>query len=250
MLRFPLRRYLAGMRRESLGLLEIALPSVCLLCRQMPSRPGTFCAACLLGMPPVASPRCPRCDLPFTAMDGSDHLCQACTLLPPPFLWARSAGLYQDSLRRAVQRFKFQGEFNLDRPLAHLMRGMLQQSLEEFKADLLVPIPLFRRRLCQRGFNQSLLLARALRLEGLPIATRLLRRVRETAPQSGLKAFQRRRNLRGAFALEKSLRGERVLLLDDVMTTGATARECSRVLLSGGAGAVAVAVLARASLHA
>ncbi len=249
MLQLPLQRFLACLRRESLGLLEIGLPSVCLLCRQSLTRPGTFCSTCLHEMRPVTSPRCPRCDLPFAALDGSDHLCQPCTLLPPPFLWARSAGLYQDSLRRAVQRLKFQGDFNLDRPLAGLMRSVLQQSLEAYEADLLVPVPLFRRRLRRRGFNQALLLARALRLEGLPVAARLLRRVRDTAPQSGLKAIQRRQNLRGAFEMESSLRGERVLLLDDVMTTGATARECSRVLLAGGAGAVAVAVLARASLH-
>jgi len=102
-------------------------------------------------------------------------------------------------------------------------------------------------RLRERTYNQSLLLARVLgRHWQLPVASRLLLRSRPTLPQQGLPAEERRRNLRGAFALRRELEGERVLLLDDVLTTGATARECARVLLAGGAGEVAVAVLGRA----
>jgi ComF family protein len=130
------------------------------------------------------------------------------------------------------------------------MKNALQDPLGDFSPDLLLPVPLYVGRLRQRSYNQALLLARALGGSWqLPVASRLLLRVRPTPPQIQLKAAQRRRNLRGAFALRRSLQGERVLLIDDVMTTGATARECSRTLLDGGAGEVAVAVLARARLH-
>jgi ComF family protein len=191
-----------------------------------------------------------RCDLPFAAVDGGDHLCQSCLLDPPPFLWAKSAGLYEATLRRAVHKFKYEGDFNLDRPLAALMEDAMQGLLEDYRPDLLLPVPLYLTRLRQRNYNQALLLARALgRSWQLPVASRLLLRIRPTPPQIGLKAAQRRRNLRGAFCLSRSLQGERVLLIDDVMTTGATARECARTLLDGGAGEVAVAVLARARLH-
>jgi ComF family protein len=165
-------------------------------------------------------------------------------------VWAKSVGLHDETLRRAIQKFKYEGDFNLDRPLAALMKHAMQGFLEEYRPDLLLPVPLHVSRLRQRGYNQALLLARVLgRRWQVPVASQLLLRVRPTPPQIGLKAAQRRRNLRGAFALSEQLQGERVLLIDDVMTTGATARECSRTLLEGGAGQVAVAVLARAPLH-
>jgi ComF family protein len=113
--------------------------------------------------------------------------------------------------------------------------------------DLLIPVPLHRSRLSERTYNQSLLLARALGKEWrIPVAARRLLRVRATSPQQGLSEQLRRANMKGAFALSAPLAGEKVLLIDDVLTTGATAAECSRILLEGGAGEVGVAVLGRA----
>jgi ComF family protein len=130
------------------------------------------------------------------------------------------------------------------------LAGLLATVLERDGAllpELLIPVPLHYSRLRERTYNQALLLARVLgrrwRLQVLP---RLLVRSRPTPQQQGLKAEVRRQNLKGAFALNQKLNGERVLLIDDVVTTGATVRECSRVLLEGGAGEVVVAVLARA----
>ncbi len=238
------------LRRELFGLADLCLPIVCPLCSHSLSTPATFCSACLETISPVVSPRCSHCDLPFAALDGGDHLCQSCLQDPPSFLWAKSAGLYDGTLRRAVQKFKYEGDFNLDRPLAALLKVVLQGPLDDYRPDLLLPVPLYVTRLRQRSYNQALLLARALgRSRQVPVSSRLLLRTRPTPPQIGLKAAQRRRNLRGAFALRRSLQGERVLLIDDVMTTGATARECSRTLLDGGAGEVALVVLARARLH-
>ncbi len=243
------RAFWQFLRREWAGLTQLCFPALCPLCRQIPENSSELCVQCLESIIPISSPHCPRCDQPFTALEGTDHLCQACLQNPPPFIWAKSVGLYDGPLRQAVQRFKYGGDFNLDRALANLLRTTLGRCLQEFRADLLVPVPLFRTRLRQRGYNQALLLARALRSGSLPLSSRLLLRIRETAPQIGLKASERRHNLRGAFMLKHPLQGQKVLLIDDVMTTGATARECSRTLLEGGAGAVAVAVLARARLH-
>lgn len=236
------------LRRELLGLTELCFPAVCPLCHEPLARTESFCAACLDALSPLISPCCPCCNLPFAGVDGSDHLCLSCLQNPPPFAWARAIGRYDGTLRLAVQRFKYQGDFNLDKPLAWLLHEALQQVLQAFRPDLLVAVPLHPSRLRHRSYNQALLLARVLgRRMQVPAPARLLLRTRSTPPQIGLKVIERRRNLRGAFTVRGALDGERILLIDDVMTTGATARECSRTLLEAGAGAVAVAVLARAA---
>ncbi len=243
---------LYGLRRELAGLFELFFPPACPLCGVLLERDGTplFCSACLAGMKPVLSPRCPRCLLPYPGANGHDHLCQDCLLDPPPFAAVTSVALYEDSLRQAVQRFKYRGAFSLDRSLGGLLADALETDPASGRSDLLVPVPLHVSRLRRRGYNQSLLLARVLgRRWRVPVHSRLLVRTRPTIPQQGLKAAERRRNLKGAFRVRKPLDGEAVLLVDDVMTTGATARECSRVLLEAGAGRVEVAVLGRARLH-
>jgi len=188
--------------------------------------------------------------LPYPADEGHDHLCQACLLEPPPFLKVETVGLYEGRLRQAVHRFKYRGEFSLDRSLGHLLASVLESSDADFRPDLLIPVPLHLNRLRERGYNQSLLLARVLgRRWRIPVCSRLLVRVLPTPPQQGLRAAERRRNIKGAFRVNASLKGEKVLLIDDVMTTGATARECSGTLLSAGAKEVCVAVIGRARLH-
>lgn len=245
------------LRQELAGLLQIFLPPVCPLCgKTLPSSSlhrqsdRSFCSDCRTGMTPVTSPCCPRCALPYPTLAGSDHLCEECLRRPPPFLWSAAAGIYTGELRHAIHRFKFEGALHLDRALADLLLVALQPRLEVFAPTLLVPVPLHPARLRQRSFNQALLLARHLgRRCDIAVAPRLLRRVRATPPQQGLSAEERRCNLRQAFLLSRPLAGERVLLIDDVMTTGATARACAQVLVEGGASAVAVAVLGRAQRH-
>jgi competence protein ComFC len=147
-----------------------------------------------------------------------------------------------------VQKFKYGRKVSLGKPLGRLMAHGCQEFLKECQVDLIVPVPLHPKRLRWRGFNQSLLLARQVhRLYELPLDPFVLYRDRETAPQTELTEDERRKNVRGAFAIHpgKSLKEKSVLLVDDVYTSGATVNECSRALVRGGAKAVHVLTLAR-----
>ncbi len=242
------RRLLGELR----GLVDLLLPPACPLCGERfgEGEGPFFCSVCLAGFTPARSPRCPHCALPYPAEGVPDHPCEDCTREPPPFRWVRALGLYEGHLREAVHRFKYRGDMDFDRPLGRLLALTLASDLRDFAPQLILPVPLHRDRLAGRTYNQALLLARVLgRALEIPVPSSLLLRHRSTPSQQGLDATERQRNLRGAFGLGRSLEGERVLLLDDVMTTGATARECARVLLAGGASEVAVAVLGRARRH-
>lgn len=239
------------LRAEFRGLLDLLFPPACPLCCAdlAAASPSGFCPDCLAGIHPLTSPCCPRCALPYATENGSDHLCETCLRDEPPFNRVTTIGIYEETLRLAVQRFKYEGAVVLDRPLGGLMAETLERA-GAVRPDLLIPVPLHGSRLRERTYNQALLLTRVLgRRWQLPTPPRLLVRTRPTPPQQGLKAEMRRQNLRGAFAMRRPLDGERVLLIDDVLTTGATVRECSRILLAGGAGEVSVAVLARARRH-
>ncbi len=227
-------------------LLNLLLPPACPLCaRSFPhgwSEP--FCCRCLEGFSPLPAAHCPCCALPFIAADSSAHLCAQCCRSAPPYAKVYAAGLYQKTLRRAIQQFKFNQLIGLDRPLASLLDRALAEPLS---SQLIVPVPMHKQRLKQRSYNQALLLARELgRIRKLPVSHQLLLRQLPSVPQQGLSARERERNLRGAFNVTAGLDGTRVLLVDDVMTTGTTVRESAQALLAAGAGEVKVAVVARA----
>jgi len=236
------------LQSEALGLFNLFFPSSCLLCGTVhkKSTPKSFCTRCLDKIPPLLPPFCPRCALPYPAEEGSIHLCGECIREEPAFVSVYAAGIYEDVLRRAVHRFKFQGRSELDRPLARLLADKLLQA-EDFSPELIVPVPLHPSRLRERTYNQALLLARCLgQMLEIPVVPRLLMRTRPTPSQQGLRAGERRLNQKGAFSLRGSMTGRRILLVDDVLTTGATIRECARVLQHGGALEIRVSVLARA----
>ncbi|GAB6084074.1 ComF family protein [Desulfuromonas carbonis] len=239
-------RLAAWLTQAANELLDLLLPPACPLCFDLlPPGPATvFCPACRAEIPPLSTPCCSRCALPFVTAGGQNHLCAECLgEQDPPFSRVQAAGLYDGLLRRAVQRFKYSDAIGLDHPLGALLAARLDPG----PAQLLVPVPLHPSRLRQRCYNQSLLLARCLgRQFGLPVAAGLLRRTRATPSQQGLPAVVRRRNLKGAFALGEAPGPCHILLVDDVMTTGSTARECARTLRAGGALRVEVAVVARA----
>jgi len=170
--------------------------------------------------------------------------CGACVVAPPAFDWARAGGLYAGPLRDAVQRFKFGRRPALARPLAALVLEQCAAAVPP--RAVLVPIPLARERERQRGFNQAALVAeRVARGLGAPLRERWLARTRATAPQTELDALERRANVRGAFVASTAAAGADVVLVDDVLTTGATAGECARALRAAGAASVGLLTVAR-----
>lgn len=232
------------------AILDLLFPPLCHVCRRFIPEAGALhiCPSCLEDIQVLGSPLCQVCGIPFTGA-GADHPCGACLKARPSFDSARAALLYEGHCRELVHAFKYRNKTHLRRPLALLSAAVLREFVASRGPDVIVPVPLHVRRLRSRGFNQALLLGELLAREwGLPLARRALARVRWTEPQIGLPADQRRENVKGAFAVSGRpvLAGKKVLLVDDVLTTGSTAEECSRVLKRSGAAEVTVITVARA----
>jgi ComF family protein len=222
------------------------LPSQCAVCRAWPARP--LCEACVARFAPPA-PRCATCALPLA--DGPDR-CGECLRHPPPLDACLAACAYAWPWPETIAAFKFRGDAGQAAPLATLLRSApwVEPALEQ--AELVLPMPLAPARLRERGFNQAHEMAR--HLSPRKTDPRVLLRTRETPAQSGLTRAQRLRNLRGAFALEplraQAVRGRRIVLVDDVMTSGASLFAAAQVLRTGGAAHITAIVLARTELPA
>jgi ComF family protein len=231
------------------GLLELFYPACCHVCAQPLAPEGApVCATCRDGMQidPLAS--CPRCAAgvgPFALTEGGCSRCRGESL---PFEAAVRLGRYDGLLRDVILRLKHHTGEALAELLGETWADLAGPQLLALKADVVVPVPLHWWRRWRRGYNQSAALAHGL-AEGLklPCHPSWLRRIRNTPPQTSQTLAGRRENVRGAFRTRPGipLRGRSVLLVDDVMTTGATACEAARALRNGGAGRVVVAVLAR-----
>jgi len=221
-------------------LLDRVLASRCLVCSERGGNGIDLCGFCWQSLPWLTS-ACLRCALPLGI--GSD-LCGDCLRRPPPQAATVAGFVYRAPLDRLLPRAKFHGDLAGLRLLSSLMAERL---LGAARPDALVPIPLHRSRLRRRGYDQALELARPLaRRLGLPLRDDVLGRVRATAAQSRLDAGARRRNLRGAFTVRSGVPlPAHVALVDDVMTTGATARSAATALLRAGARRVDVWVCAR-----
>lgn len=217
--------------------------------------PGTrpcFCSGCWRAIHTLRPPQCSRCGYPFAAPHGPDLLCQACREQPPAFRKARAWATYRthsdapQPLRDTLLRFKYAGDLRAGKALASLAAKHFPLADEQY--DYLVPVPLHIRRLRWRGFNQSVLLARRVAQRiGTPIIPWMLRRVRQTPTQTKLTRAERRANVRDAFQTDASvaLRDRRILLVDDVYTSGATVEECTRTLYQSGVRSVDVFTLVR-----
>jgi ComF family protein len=236
------------MPRWALAALDLIFPAFCPACAAPlgAGRRDPLCGACWSAIPRLGPPLCDRCGIPFgVAAPGQAGVCLGCRVDPPPFDCARGAGTYAGPLRQALHAFKFRGQRALARPLAELMREQCDAVLIP-SVEALVPVPLARARLRERGFNQAELIADRLgALLGVSVRRRWLARVRETAPQTDLTAAQRRANVEGAFVASSSVAGRHLVLVDDVLTTGATSGECARALRAAGARRVDVATVAR-----
>lgn len=216
-----------------------------------------LCSACIRGLVVVESPICACCGLPFKSRQGDDHLCGDCMDMPKKFRIARAALVYEPILTSIIHRFKYQGKIQLADPLAELLGAAFRQYWGQDGLDMIIPVPLHVKRLRQRGFNQVYLMVRSWiaasgqngsGLPDLQIERDVLARTVFTKPQSALGRTERAFNIKNAFTLIDSdkIIGKRILLIDDVYTTGATVDECARILLKYGAEHVDVLTLARA----
>ncbi len=227
-------------------LLDGLFPAFCELC-DLPVAGGLpLCAACRAELP-LNTRACPRCALPLPPAVRAQAICGRCQVQPPPFQQTAAPFLYEECLAFLVARWKYQRQQRLSALLAELW---LEQACPAPDIDLLVPVPLHWRREWRRGYNQAALLCSALlqRRPGLAPAgsqPRLLRRCRATVPQQSLAARARERNLRGAFTARGPCDSLTIALVDDVMTTGATAAAAASALLDAGARRVDLWCLAR-----
>lgn len=216
------------------------LPARCIVCGA-PGHARDLCEACEAALP-RNHPACPRCALPLAVEAPA---CGACLADPPGFSLAAAAWRYEGAIAQLLPRFKFHRDLASGRVLGELAAHRLVDWPGWVGVERVLPVPLHRARLGQRGYNQALELARAFAApRGLPVDLRSLRRVRATPPQTTLDAAACRRNLRGAFQADPQT--GIVLLVDDVITTGATLAEAARTLLRAGAGEVRALAIARA----
>lgn len=232
-------------RRALDALAHLLLPCRCLHCGGPGDIGRDLCTGCR-GLLPHNPCACPRCALPIPQPAPA---CGRCIKRPPPASAALAPFLYTDPVDRWLPRFKFARDLAAGRVLADLLLEDQRLPTLIEGIDTLVPLPLHRTRLGERGYNQALELARPLaRAVGRPLRPDWLQRVRATAPQTGLDARARRRNLRGAFVASEAMSGQRVLLIDDVITTGSSMLEASRACRRAGAVEVRVLAAARAPL--
>ncbi len=235
-------RWLAG------TLLDQLYPPVCLACDAPVATADTLCASCFRELRPITAPLCPVLGLPFAVSIGPEARSAEAIADPPPFDRARSAVVYNDVARALVGKLKYGDRPELARFCARLVA---QAGHELWDAEaVLLPVPLHTSRQFSRRYNQSTELARALsRITGMAVEPRLVRRQRATRQQVGLSASARQRNVAGAFKAQPDvaarLNGRRVVIVDDVITTGSTVKAVTRALKSAGVDRVDVVSFAR-----
>lgn len=245
--------------------MDLLFPPKCLICGSLEGvgtsrgrkaangRPAmeipSFCERCTAELVAIHSPICPSCGLPFVSREGTDHYCQECLTEHRFFRKARAFGVYCGALMRAIHVYKYGKKAAVAKPLGLLVRDCFNRHWRQGETDLLLAVPLHRKRLRERGFNQArLLVSRWAEAQGLRLEDSILVRRRMTEPQTGLPLERRKGNVKGVFNVERpeSVKDKRILIVDDVYTTGATANECARVLKKAGAEYVDVLTLAKA----
>ncbi len=229
-------------------LLDVVLPPRCPSCLEIVPADGNFCATCWTALHFLSDPQCVCCGTPFAYDVGPDAICAKCAATPPAYDSARAAFAYNEVSARLILGLKYG-----DRPhLARILAGMTQRAASHALAGspLIVPVPLHRKRLRQRFYNQAGLIAVALgKMSHTAVRVDLLKRTRPTATSRGMSARQRLENVRGAFEVPEIYRDfvqdSHILLVDDVFTTGATVEICARTLKRAGASRVDIVTIAR-----
>jgi ComF family protein len=231
-------------RTAARGVVDFALPPRCPACGLIVGDQHRFCFACWSALRFLGDPACARCGLPFETDPGQGAECGACLADPPRFDRARCAVAYGEVARAVALKLKYAG-----RPgVAEIMASLMVRHVDRDSDALLVPVPLHRWRIWRRGYNQSALLARALaRRSGISTDLALLERVKHTPPLRGLGRRERANTVRGAFRLsaDRNVKDRRIILVDDVFTTGATVNACAKLLKRSGAAHVNILCWAR-----
>lgn len=236
----------AAIRRLPRAVLDFFIPPLCFGCDEPVTQTQTLCAKCWKEIHFVAPPFCARCGAPFDLPVEEGTLCGACIEQDPVFTSARSALIYDDASKPIILKLKHADRLHPIPALANWMIRAAGSVLQE--ADLIIPVPLHRWRLLKRRYNQSALLAQAIGKQmGKAVCVDGLMRIRSTPSQGQFNRKQRYTNIAKAFALREGtdVKGKTITLVDDVLTSGATVNECSKVLLSAGAASVHVVTLAR-----
>ena len=241
-----LNRFARGAGR---AVLDLLLPPLCLKCRTPVAAPQSVCATCWNELRFLGPPHCAQCGLPFPHALGEGVKCAVCIARPPPFTHARAALAYDDASRDLILSFKHADRLEAVPLFARWITAAGRDALVD--ADMLVPVPLHWLRLASRRYNQAAVLAHAVStLTRIPVETGVLARARATPSQGEMpSARARAKNVVRAFAVaEKAkplLAGRKIVLVDDVLTTGATLGACAKVLGRAGAASVSLVTLAR-----
>jgi len=227
---------------------QFLLPPQCHCCEKfLEEGEQGICPECLSKIQWIEPPFCSVCGTPFVSKGEGIHPCGVCITKKKYFTMARALGFYEGPFKEAIHRWKYQGKTYLTPFFGERMAEVLYFYWDPKLFDFLIPVPLHKRRLRERGFNQALLLVKDLsRRIGIPYRKRLLQKRRPTIPQVNLKGIEREKEIKGSFFVHKKeeLEGKSVLLVDDVFTTGSTVNECAKMLLAGGAKRVDVLTLA------
>jgi ComF family protein len=226
---------------------DIIFPPQCLACDVIVAIKGNLCHQCWDNMDFISSPQCNTCGMPFELDVGDSMLCGKCISDSPRYNKSRSVLQYGDNSSHLITSFKYSDKTHACKHFAQWMVRIGQEFIND--ADMIAPVPLHRKRLFMRRYNQSALLAKSISKQcGVPAYTSLLIRTKNTPPQAGLSSKQRAINVRNAFKInpyyENKIIGKNIILVDDVITTGSTINACVRALKKAGAGEVNVLTLA------
>lgn len=229
---------------------DVFFPPLCISCADvLPAcQDKVFCRECRQNIHYITQSHCPVCGVIFPDSPSGDHLCGSCLENKPHYTFARAALVYEGIILDAIHQFKYGRNITHGALLAGLLADFNFPDMDWNNFDVMIPVPLHRRRLRDRGFNQALILARTLgKKHGLAVDFSLLKRRKLTLTQTGLDKKERASNIKGAFVVAHParLKEKNVILVDDVLTTGATVNECAKTLIKAGAKQVAVITLAR-----
>ncbi len=229
---------------------DIIFPPRCLACTEIIKQPVNqfFCPGCLEKINFIEDNFCPICGVPFLVSPAGSHFCGNCLENKQYYSQARAVAGFETAIMDAIHKFKYGRNISIGYALGSFMADFSFPDFDFFEYSLLIPVPLHIKKLRERGFNQSLLLANQIgKKHELPVDFSILKRCKATLSQTGLNKAEREKNIKGAFAVadRKKINGRKIILIDDVYTTGATINECAKVLHKAGAQKTAVLTLSR-----